>query len=442
MLLILPLKKNICSGMIMSGDDVMKRTIFHIDVNSAFLSWEAVYRIHHLGGQLDLRNIPSAVAGDMAMRRGIILAKSIPAKKYGVKTGETIWEAKKKCPRIELVPPNYSLYEACSEALLSYLREYTPAVEQYSVDEAFMDMTGTEKLWGDPVALAYQIKENVKKRFGFTVNIGVSSNKILAKMASDFRKPDCVHTLFPEEIKEKMWPLPVDELFFVGRASRKKLHTLGINTIGELANADRNLLRAHLKSHGELIRDFANGYDDSEVLEKPMQHKGYGNSTTIAFDVEDADMAKHILLALAETVASRLRRAKVKASVISVTIKSSELRSVSHQAILETATDITNELYETAARLFDELWYGQPIRHLGIHVTRLRDQDEVRQMELFDDRDYEKLERADQAIDRIRLKHGIDAVKRAAFIKSPIDHMSGGISREKRTVDYEKLVIR
>ena len=276
-----------------------RNVIFHIDVNSAFLSWEAVYRLHHLGGKEDLREKVSAVGGDMAMRHGIILAKSIPAKKFHIKTGETILEAKQKCPELILVPPNYGLYEKCSKAFMDILRRYSPDVEQYSIDEAFVDMTGTEGLWGDPVTAAYRMKDQIRDTLGFTVNIGISENKLLAKMASDFQKPDRVHTLWHNEIEDKMWPLPVSELFFVGRATAKKLFNLGIHTIGELAHADPHLLKVHLKKHGEVIWAFANGMDVSVVQSEASANKGYGNSTTIAFDVTDASTAKLVLLALA-----------------------------------------------------------------------------------------------------------------------------------------------
>ena len=222
--------------------DGKERVIFHIDVNSAFLSWEAVYRLYHLGGTVDLRKEVSAVGGDMAMRHGIILAKSIPAKKYHIKTGETILEARQKCPDLMLVPPNYRLYEQCSKAFMDILRKYSPSVEQYSIDEAFVDMTGTDKLWGSPMEAANRLKNEIRDTLGFTVNIGISENKLLAKMASDFEKPDRVHTLWKSEIRKKMWPLPVSDLFFVGRATAKKLFSLGIQTIGQLAQADPAVL--------------------------------------------------------------------------------------------------------------------------------------------------------------------------------------------------------
>lgn len=415
--------------------------IFHIDVNSAFLSWEAVYRLHHLGGKEDLREKVSAVGGDMAMRHGIILAKSIPAKRWHIRTGETILEAKQKCPDLILVPPNYGLYEKCSRAFLDILREYSPCVEQYSIDEAFADMSGTEALWGEPSAAAEKLKNQIRDTLGFTVNIGISENKLLAKMASDFQKPDRVHTLWKNEIRRKMWPLPVSDLFFVGRATAKKLLGLGIQTIGDLARTDPMILKTHLKKQGEVVWAFANGMDVSVVQSEPPANKGYGNSTTIAFDVTDASCAKLVLLALAETVGTRLRAAKVRAEVIAVGIKYYDLSYASRQMTLCNATNITAEIHRFACRLFDELWDTRAIRHLGIHTSRVKDGMDMRQLDLFDTTDYDRLEKMDDAVDRIRGRYGIDAVKRAVFLNSPIDHMSGGISREKRTVDYKKTVV-
>lgn len=419
----------------------MDRVIFHIDVNSAFLSWEAVYRLHHLGGKVDLREEIAAVGGDMAMRHGIILAKSIPAKRYHIKTGESIMEAKRKCPDLILVPPNYGLYEKCSAAFMEILRQYSPDVEQYSVDEAFVDMTGTQKLWGEPVLAADRIREQIKEELGFTVNIGIAENKLLAKMASDFQKPDQVHTLWKHEIKTKMWPLPVPDLFFVGKATAGKLLNMGIRTIGELAVTDPGLLKSHLKKQGEVIWAFANGLDVSVVQSEAPANKGYGNSTTIAFDVTDASAAKLVLLALSETVGTRLRAADVRAEVIAVGIKSFDFQYTSHQMTLGNATDITTEIHRYACQLFDTLWDGKPIRHLGIHTGRIRDGVDMRQIDMFDDTDYEKLGRMDRTVDRIRERYGRDSVKRAAFTGSKIDHMSGGISREKRSVDYGRVKV-
>lgn len=415
----------------------MRPVIFHIDVNSAFLSWEAVYRLRHLGAQLDLREIPSAVGGDVTKRHGIILAKSISAKKYGVQTGEPVTEAVKKCPNLYLVPPNYNLYQRSSAAFMEILRQYSPVVEQYSIDEAFIDMTATCGLFGNAVDTADEIRERIRDTLGFTVNVGVGCNKLAAKMASEFEKPDKTHTLFPEELSKKLWPLPVRDLFYVGKATERKLHAMGIRTIGQLAQTDQRLLRYHLHKHGEVIWGFANGQDMSEVLAEPEANKGYGNSTTIAFDVTDRDTAKQVLLALAETVAARLRSAGVKIGVVSVSIRNYRLETYGHQITLKAPTDITTEIWQAACRVFDEAWDGTAIRHLGIHTMKVSS-GQNRQLGLFDQVDYEKLERLDRAIDGIRQKFGNDAVMRASFLKSRIDHMSGGISREKRSVDYEQ----
>lgn len=416
--------------------------IFHIDVNSAFLSWEAVYRMTHRGGTVDLREIPAAVGGDMAMRHGIILAKSIPAKEYGIKTGETIPEAKRKCPNLTLVPPNYSLYESCSAAFMKLLREYSDLVEQYSIDEAFVDMSDSCHLFGTPVETAEQMKDRIREELGFTVNIGISCNKLLAKMASDFQKPDRVHTLYPEEIEKKMWPLPVSDLFFVGRATARKLFSVGIQTIGELAGSDPAWLRCILKKQGEIIWGFANGIDCSSVMAKPPANKGYGNSTTTPYDVVDVSTANQVLLSLAETVGNRLRADGVQIEVVAVGIRYSDLSYQSHQKRLQASTNLTLEIYRAACELFQEFWSGCPIRHLGIHTSRVKDEDFTRQLELFDPVDYGKLGRMDETVDRLRERYGMDAVKRAVFLDQPIDHMSGGISREKRTVDYSKIEIQ
>lgn len=413
----------------------MRPVIFHIDVNSAFLSWEAVYRLKHLGAKLDLRTIPSAVGGDVTKRHGIILAKSIPAKRYGILTGESVPDAVKKCPELYLVPPNYNLYQRSSEAFIRVLRQYSPAVQQYSIDEAYVDMTSSCALFGTPVQVADRIREQIREELGFTVNVGIGSNKLTAKMASEFEKPDRTHTLFPDELAEKLWGLPVRELFLVGKATERKLKALGIHTIGQLAQTDPGLLRCHLHKHGEIVWGFANGLDSDKVLSEPEPNKGYGNSTTIAFDVTDREQAKQVLLALAETVAARLRADEVKISVVAVSIRNYQLETYGHQISLRTPTDITGEIWQAACRAFDEAWDGAAIRHLGIHTMKVS-REENRQISLFDTVDYEKLARLDRTIDQIRRRYGNDAVIRASFPGSAIDHMSGGISREKRSVDY------
>lgn len=393
-----------------------ERVIFHIDVNSAFLSWEAVYRLKELGEAVDLREIPAAIGGDMSKRHGVILAKSSPAKQYNIKTGEPIVDALKKCPNLLIVQPNHELYMKNSKAFMEILRKYSPAVEQYSIDEAFMDMTGTQLLFGEPVEAAHKIKDEIYDTLGFTVNVGISSNKLLAKMAGDFEKPNKVHTLFPDEIEKKMWPLPVGDLLFVGKSTVSRLRSMGIRTIGELANTDVNILRAALKKQGEAIWNSANGRDDSMLELEPEDNKGYGNSTTLEYDVMDAEAAKHVLLFLSENVCRRLRKDGVRAGEVSVSIRYNDLSRVSHQCTLNTMTNITREVYENACRLFDELWDGTPIRLLGVRTGKVSREGVNRQMSLFDNTDYEKLEKLDKAVDKIREKFGMGAIKPASFI--------------------------
>lgn len=411
-----------------------EKIIFHVDVNSAFLSWESVRRIKQ--GESDLREIPAAVGGDRKKRHGVILAKSVPAKRYGVRTGESIAEALKKCPELFLVSPDFGLYSACSKAFIRILKEYSPVVEQMSIDEAFVDMTGMEALFGEPVAAAEKIRDQIFRELGFTVNVGISNNKLLAKMASDFEKPGKIHTLFPEEIQKKMWPLPVGELYSVGHSTARQLYLLGIRTIGDLAKADPELLKRHLKKHGELIWNFANGRAVSMLEEESVPNKGYGNSTTIAFDVTEESMAKMILLSLTETVASRLRQAEVKAESVSVSIRDADFHNSSHQMILVRPSNTTYDIYEAACVLFDELWDGEPIRLLGVSTGRLVEKDAPEQMSFFDEeavKKKEKLEKLDAAIDTIRDRYGVDAVKRAAFVKAPVDHVAGKHLRAKES---------
>lgn len=416
----------------------MKRVIFHVDVNSAFLSWEACYRIHHLGGTQDLRNLVSAVGGDQEKRHGIILAKSIPAKKYKIQTGETVVSAKQKCPGLILVPPNYDLYNRSSKAMVKLLGEYSDRIEQYSIDECFLDMTGC---CADPVQTAYKMKDRVRRELGFTVNIGISENKLLAKMASDFEKPDRVHTLWKSEIREKMWSLPVGDLFYVGHSSKRQLRDLEIFTIGELAAMDSVILRSFMKSQGVLIWQYANGIDESEVINVPPPAKGYGNSLTTPRDVTDREIAKQYLLSLAETVSARLRADGVKIGVVSIRLRDWNLQFCGHQITLSVPTDLTLEIYEAACKCFDELWDGTPLRHLGIHTSRVST-DSCRQIQMFERIDYEKVHKMEVAVDGIRRRYGADSIKRACFLpesgKEWIDHMGGGVSREKRTVDYSR----
>lgn len=405
---------------------------YHVDVNSAFLSWTAAYRIHILGQGQDIREIPAVIGGSEKDRHGIVLAKSIPAKQFRIRTGEPLFEARRKCPGLLIFPPDYGLYVRCSRALVGLLSKYSSQIHQYSIDEAFMEMGGSSGLFGNPVVFARQLGQEIKDTLGFTVNIGVSANKLLAKMASELRKPDQVHTLFPEEIPEKMWGLPVQELFMVGRATAKKLAALGVHTIGELADMPPEILRAHLKKHGEVIWQYANGIDTSPFLQPLEENKGYGNSITVAYDVTDLKTAKQVLLSLTETVCARMRADGMKAGCAGFSVTDCDFRRFSHQELLISATDTTEELYRAVCRLFETKWDGAPIRQLGVFAGRVS-HDTAYQYNIFDLDRYDRFSKLDAAVDRIRGRYGEDAVMRATFLKSPVSHMSGGIDKVKRT---------
>lgn len=402
----------------------MQQIIFHIDVNSAFLSWTAVEQLK-VGSECDLRTIPSIIGGNQESRHGIVLAKSVPAKKYGIVTGEPVANALRKCPNLTMAPPNHKMYQEYSKRLMAFLMNYTPDIEQVSVDECYMDFTGIAHRYTSPVSAAFEMKDAVYKEFGFTVNIGISTNHLLAKMASDFEKPNKVHTLFPEEVPVKMWPLPVSDLYMAGRSSVEVLHKLEIRTIGELAKADPELLELHLKSHGRTLWEFANGNAGSKVIRERVENKGIGNSTTLARDATTEEEAKKVLLWLAETVGGRVRKEGVKAKMVSVEIKYSTFRTVSHQKQLYRATNTDKVIYDTACELFHELWNGEPIRLLGIRTSKLVDKAEPEQMSIFDlqaameqqNPKSEKQEKLDKALDQIRKKYGEGAIVRGSLKK-------------------------
>ena len=398
----------------------MQPIIFHIDVNSAYLSWTSVEHLKHGTGP-DLRNIPAIIGGDRESRHGIVLAKSIPAKRFGIYTSEPVVSALKKCPDLVIFPPDHKLYSRYSHMLMDYLRQLTPDIEQVSIDECYLNFTGIAHRYESPMEAAIQIKDTIRERFGFTVNVGISRNKLLAKMASDFQKPDRVHTLFPEEIPLKMWPLPVEELYMAGHSSVKTLKKLGIRTIGDLAATDVNLLALHLKSHGRLLWEYANGIDDRPVESVPAKAKGIGNSTTLSRDALTLEDAAPVLRSLSESVGSRLRKAHQMAGSISVEIKYSNFVSVSHQMPLTPASNANGSLYKASMALFEQLWNGEPIRLLGVRTTHLTDEDSPVQLSLFDI-DWEKNEKQkklDAALDKIRQKYGTQAVRRGSALDSP-----------------------
>lgn len=405
----------------------MDKIFFHIDVNSAFLSWSALEKLHN-GSDTDLRAVPAVIGGDMAKRHGVVLAKSIPAKSYGIVTGEPIVNALRKCPHLTLEPPDHGLYHRRSRELMTLLSDFSPDIEQVSVDECYMDYAPIRRQYPSPEAAAHLIKDRVAEQLGFTVNVGISDRKVLAKMASDFRKPNLVHTLYSYEIQDKMWPLPVSSLFMCGHSSVETLRKLEILTIGDLARTDRSIVEAHLKSHGALLWEYANGIDASEVATAHADAKGIGNSTTLSQDATDAETAHRVLLSLAESVSRRLRACGQSAGMISTEIKYNTFRKVSHQTTLSVPTNRTDTIYQTACGLFDEIWDGTPVRLLGIRSSKLAACGEPVQLSLFDLPDArtsdahagpsdKKKERLDAALDAIRKRYGTDAVVRGSLLQ-------------------------
>ena len=413
-----------------------EKVIFHVDANSAFLSWTAAYKVKVLGETEDLRDVPSVVAGDRESRHSIILAKSGPAKKYGIQTGEPLFQALEKCPQLKVVQPDYALYVEASRHFVDMLRQFSPVVQQYSIDEAWVDMTGTERLWGTPRVAAEKMRQRINDELGFTVNIGISSNKLLAKMAGDFEKPNKVHTLFPEEMESKFWPLPVRDLFLVGAATERKLKLLGIYTIGDLAKADINILKKRLGKHGETIWHFANGRNAEAVVPVPAENKGYGNSVTTPRDVVTKENAYQVLRSLCETVAMRMRKDEQCGRCVTVHLRTNAFQHFSHQRSLHGATNITTEIFEAAYAVFDEAWDGvTPLRQLGVQMTRLS-KEPYQQYDLFSGmspKQYERKLRLDETVDALRDKFGEDIIRRAKFAQAPEEHMAGGLDKARRT---------
>ena len=403
-----------------------ERLIFHVDVNSAFLSWEAARRVKE--GLPDLREIPSCIGGDPKSRRGIVVAKSIPAKKYGVTTGEPVALALRKCPDLVCVPGDFALFDRCSRAFKKICASYAPVMESFSIDEVFLDMSGTHLIYPDPVAVAHEIKDKIRDELGFTVNVGIGTNKLLAKMASDFEKPDKLHTLFPSEIPEKMWPLPVRDLLFLGKASEQKLLRAGIKTIGDMAKSDEAEIRQLLgDKNGRQLYRYANGIDDSPVRSEREEAKGYSAETTVEEDIVTYEQALSLLLAQCDVVAARMRRDGKKCSCVAVTYRTLDFKTRSHQKNFEDPTDVTEEIFAQVKKLLYECWKCEPLRLIGVALTDLTS-DEFRQMSLFENtEDREKQKKVDETIDDIRRRFGNGMIVRGSTIST-----AGKVARKAR----------
>ena len=389
----------------------MEKQILHVDVNNAFLSWTAVDMLKK-GSTIDIRQIPAVIGGDENRRSGIVLAKSMKAKECGIKTADTIYQSRIKCPNLKIYPSNFSIYREYSNKLYQLLLEYTDKIERFSIDECFLDMTGY--LMKDTLLnKAKEISKRVKEELGFTVNVGVAHNKLLAKMASDFTKPDRVHTLFEEEIQTKMWPLPISELFMLGKRTVPKLYNMQIKTIGDLAKTDVKILNKKFGKHGILMWEYANGIDNSEVVYIQEKPKGVGNSITLPENITEIERLEEIVLALTEQVTYRLRKYDLLANTVSVQLRTKDFEDKSHQAKLLMPTSSTKEIYAKAKQLLTEMYKEKtPIRLVGVRVDNLEEKESI-QISFFENEKSKKQEKLDKAIDEIKNKYGYSKITRA-----------------------------
>ena len=393
----------------------MQRNILHVDVNNAFLSWTAIDKLKK-GEKVDIRTIPAIIGGDEEQRKGVVLAKSNLAKQFGIQTGEPIFFARKKCPQLQVYRSNFEVYNYYSNAMYQLFLEYTDKIEPFSIDECFLDLTESIVEGKNIMKIASEIRNKIKEKLEFTVNIGVAHNKLLAKMASDFEKPDKIHTLYEEEIKDKMWKLPVSELFMVGRKSLLKLQKLGIKTIEDLANKKQEELIQIFGKYGKTIWEYANGIDTSPVKYEIQKTKGIGKSITLPYDYNNIEKLEEILLSLTEQVTYQLRQEKMKAQVVNVQIKTKDFQIYSHQKKLEEATNSTKRIYIEAKRLIRELEEHIPVRLIGIRIDNLIEEKQ-KQLSFFETNDNEKQEKIDEVLDSLKQKYGYNKIIRAREMK-------------------------
>ena len=390
-----------------------ERIIFHIDVNNAFLSWTAIYLLNN-GYKKDIRKIPSIIGGDETKRRGIVLAKSPVAKKYGIVTAETIYSARQKCHNLEIFPANYKWYQEKSKELMTYLSQYSPVQEQLSIDECFLDMTGMNYIYKNLIKLAYHIKDEIKKQFGYTVNIGIANNKLCAKMASDFEKPDKVHTLFKNEIKEKMWPLPVNDLFMCGKKTTHKLNEININTIGELANTNIKVLEKYFKSYGEYLHDAAWGIDNSKVETEKQQRQSISTTTTLPHDYTDKEKLREVIFSQIEDVTRQLRNKKLYTKTVTLILKNNLFKTTTSQKSLLKPTDNTKEILKEIYEILDEKYDNTPVRLVGVRLSNLTSE-KNEQISLFDEKEEKNDNNIQETVDIINNKFGKAVLKPASL---------------------------
>ncbi len=388
---------------------VMKeRIIMHIDVNNAFLSWTATEMVKN-GYKKDIRNRYAVIGGDASKRKGIVLAKSNPCKSKGVITGETLYNARRKCPYLEVYAPDYKIYRKYSDAMFNYLSTYTNVIERYSIDECFLDYSDLTTLFGDPIKCAYKIKEDIKNKLGFTVNVGIGNNKLCAKMASDFSKPDKVHTLFNNEIETKMWPLDVSDLFMIGKRSSVKLKELHINTIYDLAHTDKKLLERIFKKMGTMMWEYANGIDNSGVDYIYENPKSISSSSVLPYNYTNINEILKVIKELTIDTGHRLRKSKMYANTVTVWVKYSNFEKVSKQQKLENSISSDEDIYKIATLLFNSIWTEESIRGLCVGVADLSTTKRV-QLSIFSKNNDENEDKLQEAIDSIREKYGSNLI--------------------------------
>ena len=400
----------------------MERIIFHIDVNNAFLSWTAIDLLNH-GYNYDIRNSYAVIGGDPKARKGIVLAKSNACKKLGIYTSMTLYEAKKKCSVLKIYPPNYKFYSEMSNKLFALLSKYTPDIEVASIDECYLDYGKVKKMYGDQYDFALKLQKEIYETLKFTVNIGIANNKLCAKMASDFSKPNKIHTLYNYEIETKMYPLPISDLFMIGKKTSEKLMNLGIKTIGDLANFSYDKLYPYFKNQTSFLINQARGIDDSIVDSETFVPKGISNEITLEKDIVTKDGLYPYLMNLCETVSVRLRKQKKYATVICVILKDNYFKRRSHQKKLTNATNITNEIYQIAKEILDEMWNDEKIRLIGVRLDKLVD-NVIYQSSLFEINDNIEDSKVDAVIDNLKQKYGNKIITKAS-LKDDNKHYKG-----------------
>lgn len=410
----------------------MERTILHCDCNGFYASVECVRAPH-------LRDVPMAVCGNPENRHGIILAKNELAKRCGVTTAETIWQARKKCPELVLAPPHHDEYERYSRMVNAIYARYTDLVEPFGIDESWLDVTGSRLLFGDGPTIANRLRREVREELGLTISVGVSFNKVFAKLGSDYRKPDATTVISRDKVAEIVYPLPVSDLLYVGKAAAQTLDKLYIRTIGDLAHADRSCVIKALGKLGEMIHDYANGLDDSPVrsVHEKREVKSVGNGITFSRNLVGWEDIHVGVLTLADSVASRLRAAGLKCQTVQVIVKNPALKSISRQQALPTSTDLAREIGDTAMRILRNCWNERaPIRMLTITALQLTTEDTGEQLSLFEpDRtpQRERQARLEAAMDGIREKYGHGAIQPCTVWKNDIGATADG--EESNTSD-------